>query len=219
MLVLDALPLESGELAESKIEDRLRLDLGELEAGHELLARGVRVLGVADQRDHLVEVVEGDQVALEHVRALERLAQLVLRAAGDDLALVVEVVPDELEQRQRARDAVDEGDGVVAEGRLQLRVLEELVEDDLRDGLALEVDLDPHARAVRVVLHVGDLAQHLLVHEVGDLLDDARVAALLHAVGQLGDDDRVLAAAQLLDVRTRAHDDPPTARSIRVAHT
>ena len=219
MLVLDALALETGELAEPQVEDRLRLDLGELEARHELLARGVRVLGVADERDDLVEVVEGDEVALEHVRALERLAQLVLRPAGDDLALVVEVVPDELEQRQRARDAVDERDGVVAEGRLQLGVLEELVEDDLWDRLALEIDLDPHARAVRMVLHVGDLAQHLLVDEVGDLLDDARITALLHAVRQLRDDDGVLAAAELLDVSARAHDDPPAARAIRVAHT
>jgi len=58
------------------------------------------------------------------VRALLRLTQLVLRAPGDDLALVVEVVADQLEQRQRLRDAVDERDRVVAERRLQRRVLE-----------------------------------------------------------------------------------------------
>ena len=127
------------------------------------VARGVRVVGSADERDDLVEVVEGDEVALEDVRARERLAQLVLRAPGDDLALEVEVVPDELEQRQRPRHAVDERDGVVAEGRLQRRVLEELVERDLRDGLALQLDLDPHAGLVRVVLQVGDLGDHLLV--------------------------------------------------------
>ena len=50
-------------------------------------------------------------------------------------------------------------------------MLEELVEDDLRDGLALEVDLDPHAGAIRVILDVRDLAEHLVVDEVGDLLD------------------------------------------------
>jgi len=57
------------------------------------------------------------------VRPAHRVAQLVLEAPGDDLALVVEVVADELEQRQRAWDAVDERDGVVAERRLQRRVL------------------------------------------------------------------------------------------------
>ncbi len=182
VLVLDPLALEPGERAEPQVEDRLRLQLAELEALHEPVAGLVGVVGRTDQLDDLVEVVERDEVALEDVRARERLAQLELRAAGDDLALEVEVVADELEERQRPRHAVDERDGVVAERRLQRRVLEELVERDLRDGLALQLDLDPHARLVRVVLQVGDLGDHLLADEVGDLRDHAAVAALLHAV-------------------------------------
>ena len=83
---------------------------------------------------------------------LERvLAQLVLRTARHDLALEREEVRDELEQRERPRHAVDERDRVVAEGRLQRGVLEELVEDDLRTCVALQLDLDPHPRAIRVV--------------------------------------------------------------------
>ena len=177
----------------------------------------VGVVGATDQRDHRVEVVERDQVAREDVGALLGLAQLELRAARDDLALEVEVVPDELEQRQHAGHAVDERDGVVAEGRLQRGVLEELVERDLRDRVALQLDLDPHAGAVGVVGEIGDLGDHLLVDEIGDLLDHAAVAALLDAVGQLGDDDRALAAAKLLDVRARPHDDPAAAGAVGVA--
>ena len=169
------------------------------------------------ERDHRVEVVERLQVPLEDVRAALALAQLVLRPARDDLALEVEEVRDQLEQRERARDAVDERDGVDAERRLQRRVLEELVQRDLRDGVALQLDLDAHARPVGVVGEVGDLGEHLVVDEVGDLLDHAGVAALLHAVRQLGDDDRALAAAQLLDVGARAHDDAAAARAVRVA--
>src|SRR5256885_9092564 len=60
------------------------------------------------------------------MRALLRLPQLVLRAARDDDPLEVAVVGDELEQRERAGHARDEGDGVVAEGRLQRGVLEQL---------------------------------------------------------------------------------------------
>ena len=149
VLVLDLLAREPGEAREAEVEDRLGLDLGEPELLHQPRARRVGVVGAADQRDHRVEVVERDQVALEDVRALLGLAQLELRAARDDLALVVEVVADELEQRQRPRHAVDERDGVVAERRLQRRVLEELVERDLRDRVALELDLDPHARTCR----------------------------------------------------------------------
>jgi len=54
-------------------------------------------------------------------------------------------VSDQLEQRQRPRDAVDERDRVDAERRLEPRVLEELVERDLRDGVALQLDLNAHA--------------------------------------------------------------------------
>src|SRR5207244_7261142 len=106
---------------EPQVEDRLRLRLGELELLHQARARVVRVCGGADQTNHGVEVVERLEVALEDVRAPLGLAQLVLRAAGDDLALVVEVVPDELEQRERLRNAVDERNRVVAEGGLQRR--------------------------------------------------------------------------------------------------
>src|SRR5581483_12342172 len=163
------------------------------------------------------EDVERLEVALEDVDAGLELAQFVLRPAGYDLALELEVVRDELAKRERLRHVVDERDGVVAERRLERRVLEELVQRDLRDGVALQLDLDAHAAAVGVVREVGDLGQHLVLHEVCDLPDDARLAALLHAVRELGDDDRGLAAAQLLDVGARAHDDAAAAGAVRVA--
>src|SRR5207249_1989942 len=122
----DALALESGERAQTKVEDRLSLDLAEREPLHQLGPSVVGVIGGADQRDDLVDRVERDQIAGEDVRAVLRLPQLVLRATRDDLALVCEVVRDELEQRERPRHAVDQRNGVVAEGGLERRVLEEL---------------------------------------------------------------------------------------------
>ena len=126
-------------------------------------AGGVAVARRADQRDHLVEVVERDQQALEPVHARLERAQLVLGAADDDLALVLDVVADDLAQRQHLRHVVDERDHVHAERGLHRRVLVELVEHDLRVRVALELDHDPHAVAVRVVLDVGDLGELLLV--------------------------------------------------------
>jgi hypothetical protein len=71
--------------------------------------------------------------------------QAVLRPPHDDVALVVDVVLDDRRQRQRARHPVDEGDHVHAERGLHRRVLVELVEHDLRHGLALELDDHAHA--------------------------------------------------------------------------
>ena len=144
VLVLDLLAGETGEAGESQVEDRRGLDLGQLEALLELRPRLFGVVRGPDQRDHRVEVVEGDQIAAENVRTVLGLAQLVLGAARDDLALEVQVVREQLEQGERPRHAVDERDGVVAERRLQRRVLEELVQRHLRHRVPLQLDLDPH---------------------------------------------------------------------------
>ena len=54
------------------------------------------VLGAADDADEVVEIVESDLVALQDVRALLRLTQAELGAAGDDIAAVLDVAIDQL---------------------------------------------------------------------------------------------------------------------------
>ena len=220
VVALDLVDLERRQPAQRHREDRLGLLAGQLELLDELRPRGLGVGRRANERDDLVEVGQRDQQALEDVCAGLGLAQLVLRAPHDHVALVVDVVVDDLEQRERPRHAVDERDRVHAERRLQHRVLVELVQHDLGDHVALELDHEPHARLVRLVAQVGDLGDLLVVDHLGDLLDHARAVvaavALGDLVGQLGDDDRLLALAQRLDVRPRAHDDPAAPGLVRV---
>ena len=122
---------------------------------------------------------------------------------------------------ERARHAVDERDHVHAEGRLQLGVLVELVEDDLGDRVALELDHQPDARLVGLVAKVRDLLDPAVLDLLGDLLDQtAAVAppvALVDLVGHLGDDDRLLALAQRLDVRAAADHHSTTPGLVGVA--
>ena len=127
---------QSRERAEPEVENGLGLQLAELEPFDEACTSLVGVVGSADESDYLVEVVQRDEVALEHVRSCERLAQLVLRTAGDDLLLEVEVVRDELEERERPGHTVDERH-VEAKRRLERGVLEKLVERDLWDASRL----------------------------------------------------------------------------------
>jgi hypothetical protein len=61
---------------------------------------------------------------------------------------VIDIVADQLAQRQRPRHVVDQRDHVDAEGGLHRRVLVELVEHHLGDRVALELDHDPHPVAV-----------------------------------------------------------------------
>ncbi|CAG0966414.1 partial DNA gyrase subunit A, partial [Anaerolineae bacterium] len=73
---------------------------------------------------------------------------------------------DELLEVQEPRLSVDQRDHVHAEAVLQLRQLVEIVEDDLRDLAALELDDDAHAGLVRLVLQVGDAFDLLVVDQL-----------------------------------------------------
>ena len=67
-----------------------------------------------------------------------------------------------------ARLAVDQRHHVHAEAVLQLRQLEEVVEDDLGDFAALQLDHHAHARLVGLVAQVGDAFELLLAHQLAD---------------------------------------------------
>ena len=94
VLGLDLVALEAGQLVEAQFEDGVGLALGERVLGHQLDLGLLPVLRSADDPDEVVEVVEGDLVALEDVRAVLGLAQAELGAAGDDIAAVLDVALD-----------------------------------------------------------------------------------------------------------------------------
>ena len=82
-------------------------------------------------------------------------------------------------QRQHARPAGHDGQHDDAVGRLQLRVLVEIVQDDVRHLAAFQLDDDPHAVAVGLVAQVGNAFEGLLPHQFGDLLDQPRLVHLV----------------------------------------
>ena len=85
--------------------------------------------------------------------------------------------------------------------RLQLGVLVEIVEDDLRNLAAAQLDHDAHAVAVGLVAKVGDALDGLLAHQLGDLLEQP---GLVDLIRDLGDDDgELVALLALLDLDAR----------------
>ena len=215
VLLLQLRARELGEPAERHVQDVVGLDLRELERRHQLRSRLLRVLRAADDLDDLVEMIERDQEALDDVVPLLGLPEVVLGPSRDDVDLVIDVVADHLGEVQRARNAVDERQHDHTEGLLELGVLVELVQDDLGIGAALEVDHETHAGPARgVVLEVGDVLDLAGLHEVGDLLREAR---LVHLVRQLGDDDARSAGRPFLDGGDGADLDRASACLVRVA--
>ena len=67
----------------------------------------------------------------------------------------------------------------------------------------------------RFVAHVGEQRQLLLLQQLGDLLDQAR---LRHRIGDLGDDDLPVAAAEILLGPARAHAERAAAGAVGLGH-
>ena len=76
----------------------------------------------------------------------------------------------------------------------------------------LQLDDDAHAVAIRLVADVGDALEHLLVHQVGDLLLQLRLVDL---VGDLGGDDlHPIALADRLELGLGAQRDRAAAGGV-----
>ena len=88
------------------------------------------------------------------------------RAAAYDVEAVLEEDLEHLLEPERARLAVDQGDGVDAEGVLHRRLLVELLEQRLGDEAVLDLDHQPQpVAAVGEVLDVGDALELLALHQ------------------------------------------------------
>lgn len=147
---------------------------------------------------------------------LARLAQIEHRATRHHLAAVQQEALQHLAQVQQAGLAVDQRHHVHAERVLQLRILIEVVEHDLRHFATLELDHHAHARLVGLVADIGNALDALFGHQFGDPLEQR---ALVNLIGQLIDDDRLaLTAVDILEVRLGTHHHAATAGAIALAH-
>src|SRR5262245_27567720 len=193
VLVDDLLPLEGRQTAELHVEYRLGLNLRELELVDQPLLGVVRGLRPADQLDDLVDDVDGLLEAFQDVGAVSSLLQLVGRAVAHDLAAKGDEFVERLGQVEDLRLAVDDREVDHPERDLHLRHLVQLVQDDLRDGVALEFDDDAdlllrHRLAVGLVADFRNALDLLVVDQVGYLFDQLRLVDLER---DLGDDDGV----------------------------
>src|ERR1051325_10208383 len=152
--------------------------------------------------NHIVHIIEGDLIADQNVLAFAGFAQFVARAAQHDVAAVLDEQADELEQPHLFRLPTGDGQQDHAERFLHLRVLVEIVEDELRFFAALELDDDAHAFAVAFVAHVRNAVNLLILRQLGNALDER---GFVHLVGDFGDDDVLAVLGDFFDGGLRAH--------------
>ena len=217
LLLADSHLLEPGQMPQARVEDLLGLLIGELEALHQ---QRLGLVLAADDTDHLVQIEEGDEQAIEDVQPLADLVQAVLQAARDGRGAEFEPLAQDLLQAHHPRAAVErddvEIDAVVA---LQVGGGEQVVHE-LHQIDAVGARHDDQPRRILVIGLVAQVLHHrqlLGAHLLGDLLLHARRR---HLVGKRRDDDvavldlpggaRLESAdalvVELLQVRARGND-------------
>src|SRR5262249_17923550 len=112
-----------------------------------------------------------------------------------------------LDERQYLRPPADDGKHDNAEAALKRRVLVQVIEDDVADLAALQVDDDPEPVAIGLVADVGDAVDRLVPYQLRNALNQLGFVDL---IGNRRDNDRgAVALLGNLDLRLRAHDDGP----------
>src|SRR5208283_653345 len=203
VLGLDLFAFERSQPAQREVEDRLGLRLTQLELRHQAGARGLAVLGTANQLDHRVEVAQRDQQSLEDMQPRLGLTQLELGTPGQHLAAMAKKLHQHIAQAQFTRAPLVDRQHDHPVTFLHLAQLVELVKDNPRLGVAFELDHDPHAVAIGFVAQVADPLEPLVVDQLGDPLDQL---PLVDLVGNLANDDRRLSGALVgFDRGQRAH--------------
>ena len=132
-------------------------------------------LAAADDADHLIDVIQGNEQTLQQVISLLRLVQVVLRPSGDHFLLMLQVVGQHFLQVQDFGLVADERNHVDTKGVLHLRVLEELVQDDICVRIVPQLDDNPHAFPVRLIAQVRDALDALVLDEVRNRADQVRL--------------------------------------------
>src|SRR4029077_9345797 len=117
-------------------------------------------------------MIEGDLQTFEDMEPLLRLAQVVGGASCHHFFAVIQEGFEGLFEVKYLWTTVDNNEDVDAEGFLQRRVFIELIKDDFRYRVALELDDDAHAVGVLFITEVGDSFNFLLLYQAGNLLDD-----------------------------------------------
>ena len=210
---LELLALESGELAETHLDDGLSLGLGEAELGDEPLAGLVHALGGADVGDYLVDDIDSLEQTFQDVGTLLGLVEIELRAAHHYLVTEIDEVRDDFLEGKGAGTALDQGDVVDGETRLQRSVLEEGVEHHVGVGALLDTEDDADTLAGSLIIHIGDALYLLVFHHRGDAFEHL---LLVHHIRYLGNDYGLLAAVVDFDVGLGADDHTATAGGVGV---
>lgn len=175
VFLFDLPAFERGKAAQLHVEDRLRLQIAQLESLHQVRFGNIGILRFTNGLDDRVEICQRDQVTVKDVLPRPRLCQLEVRTADDDRLTMLDEYLQRALQRKRPRLAVHKGEHLRAEGSLQGRIFVKLVQHLLWLRAALEFDDDAHTALIGFIAQVGDLVNFVFAHEFRNTFDQGRL--------------------------------------------
>jgi len=184
---LDDFDGQPGQLMQPHVEDRVRLDLGEGEAGDEIGLRVLAVARIADDLDHFVDIRQRLQQPFQNVGTGFGFVEVENRAAEHHFEPMVDVRLEHLREVHRARTVVVDHQHGAADHGFELGLAVKLVQDHAAHRAALDADLDAETDALAG--DVGDrrnAVDPLVLDQLGDLLNQR---TLVDRIGNFGDDD------------------------------
>ncbi len=115
---------------------------------------------------------------------------------------VINEVLDRLHQPHLFGLSVHHGQENHAEAFLHLRVLEKLVQDDLRFGAAFQLDNNPHAVAPRLIANIGDIVNDFVIHQLRNAFHNL---GFVNLVGNFPHDNGFASLVQVFNGGLGAH--------------
>ncbi len=105
MLFADLVALHAGKALQAQLQNSLGLDLAHAEVADQTFLGDFRICRIADQGNHLVQMIQRNQVTFKDMGTLAGFAQLILRTAHNHFMAESDELGDQVFQVQRPRTA------------------------------------------------------------------------------------------------------------------
>ena len=139
--------VEAGELAEAHIDDGLRLDFIQAKAILQALLRNVRCLARLNNLHDFVDVLRCNTQTFDDVESSFGLLQVELRCTRNHVKTMVDIDLQKILEREELRKIIDKRQVVDAKRCLQLRVLEQVIQDNFANSITTEFNHNANVAA------------------------------------------------------------------------
>ena len=216
MAILNLLTLQGSQTTQLHVQNCLSLSLINLQELHQAATRLISGGGAANQGNNLIQSIQSLQQATQDVRLFLRLTQTVTGTTNDNVHLVIHPVTHKRIQGQGARHTINNGEHVCGEVLLQLGVLVQVVQHNLRGSIALEHNHQTLTGTTRsLIAQIRDAGDLTVLDELSNL---NRQVIRVRLVRQLGN-HQAGATVDFLHVDHRAHGDRAAASTVRILNT